>query len=145
MLGLKTPCWILLLLPYLSWSQEVISWQSLQGLALTETASSEDWPVATFPTSAKDLAGAQVQIDGYLIPLDQTDFLFVLSQFPFSACFFCDAAGPETVIELWIRPQTLKHYRMDQRVRVQGTLRLNADNPAHLYYILEKAEIERKK
>jgi len=115
----------------------------LQGLVLEEINSVEDWPSGTFPERAQNLAGTLIRIDGYLIPLDQTDFLFILSQFPFSACFFCDAAGPETVIELWVRPQTLKHYRMDQRVSVEGVLRLNADDPAHLYYILEKAEIKR--
>ena len=144
MLRSRIICALLFLLPNLSWAQEAITWQFLQGLILEEPASIEDWPTGTFPESAQNLAGELIQIDGFLIPLDQTDFLFVLSQFPFSACFFCDAAGPETVIELWIRPQTLKHYRMDQRVRVQGTLRLNADNPSHLYYILEKAEIEQR-
>lgn len=137
-------CVLFFLLPYFSWGQKVIHWPVLQGLVLEEPVSIDDWPAGTFPESAQMLAGELIQIDGYLIPLDQTDFLFVLSQFPFSACFFCDAAGPETVIELWIRPQTLKHYRMDQRVSVQGTLRLNADAPDHLYYILEKAEIKRK-
>lgn len=132
----------LLILSYISSAQPTLRWQDLQDLTLTETTGN-NWPVATFPAAAQQKAGQSVVIGGYLIPLDQTDFLFVLSQFPFSACFFCDAAGPETVIELWIRPATLRHYRMDQRVQVQGILTLNADNPDHLYYILDQAEIKR--
>jgi hypothetical protein len=64
----------------------------------------------------------------------------VLSAFPYSSCFFCGQAGPESVIEI----QFAKQYtglRMDKIITVRGTLRLNADDILQLNYILEDVEI----
>lgn len=86
--------------------------------------------------------GNQITLEGFIIPLEQEvkqDY-FILSRFPFQSCFFCGGAGPETVVEVYADGD----FRFtDERVRVTGTLRLNRDNPLHLFYILENCEVKK--
>ena len=86
--------------------------------------------------------GNQITLEGFIIPLDQiaSQDYFVLSRFPYQSCFFCGGAGPETVVEVYAESD----FRYtDGQVRVTGTLRLNRDNPLHLFYILEDCEVNR--
>ncbi|MFT6867780.1 MAG: hypothetical protein ACJA08_002624 [Cyclobacteriaceae bacterium] len=81
-----------------------------------------------------------VSIEGYVIPLQSTEEqdYFVLSRFPYNSCFFCGNAGPETVAEVYCKKTTkLK----EEHVRVTGKLRLNSQDPLHLFYIIEDAEV----
>ena len=85
--------------------------------------------------------GKQLTVEGYIIPLDEAaDEYFILSRFPYQSCFFCGAAGPETVIEIYSEH---KVSYTDERVRVTGKLKLNADNPLHLFYILEDCNVQK--
>ncbi|WP_370089035.1 hypothetical protein [Ekhidna sp.] len=93
-----------------------------------------------FSEQLKLREGKELTLEGFIIPLQQEsdqDY-FVLSRFPYASCFFCGAAGPETVVEVY----SDREFRFtDERVRVTGVLRLNDDNPLHLFYILEKCEV----
>lgn len=93
-----------------------------------------------FSEQLKLREGKELTLEGFIIPLQQEsdqDY-FVLSRFPYASCFFCGAAGPETVVEVY----SDREFRFtDERVKVTGTLRLNDDNPLHLFYILEKSEV----
>ena len=93
-----------------------------------------------FPEQLKLREGKELTLEGFIIPLQQEadqDY-FVLSRFPYQSCFFCGAAGPETVVEVY----SDREFRYtDERVRVTGKLRLNDDNPLHLFYILEECEV----
>lgn len=84
--------------------------------------------------------GSTIELEGFVIPLNDggaSDY-FVLSRFPYQSCFFCGNAGPETVVEVYTnKPWSLQ----DQRVRVKGTLFLNADDPLHLYYIMKDCTV----
>ncbi|MEO1256091.1 MAG: hypothetical protein AAFY41_14570 [Bacteroidota bacterium] len=84
--------------------------------------------------------GKELTLEGFIIPLQQevAQEYFVLSRFPYQSCFFCGAAGPETVVEVY-SDREFKY--TDERVRVKGKLRLNRDNPLHLFYILEDCEV----
>lgn len=95
-----------------------------------------------FSKQLKLREGKELTLEGFIIPLQQEgdqDY-FVLSRFPYQSCFFCGAAGPETVVEVYA-DETLGF--TDERVRVHGILRLNEDNPLHLFYILESCEVVR--
>ena len=86
--------------------------------------------------------GNMITLEGFIIPLEQggNQDYFVLSRFPFQSCFFCGGAGPETVVEVYVDGA----FRFtDERVRVTGKLRLNKDNPLHLFYILEDCFVKR--
>lgn len=94
-----------------------------------------------FSEELKSYEGKVITVEGYVIPLQHTqgqDY-FVLSRFPYNNCFFCGNAGPETVAEVYTRE---KFELMDTRVRVTGTLELNADDPLHLFFIFNNAEVE---
>ena len=87
--------------------------------------------------------GTEMTLTGYVIPLEAgtEQSYFVLSRFPYQSCFFCGAAGPETVAEIY--PAELQSkLNPDQRIEVTGTLKLNQSDPLHLYFILKEATIK---
>ncbi|MDE0470301.1 MAG: hypothetical protein OXH57_00015 [Ekhidna sp.] len=85
--------------------------------------------------------GKEITLEGFIIPLEKAgeQSYFILSRFPYQSCFFCGAAGPETVVEVF--PKKGVSYT-DERVRVRGTLKLNKDNPLQLFYTLRDCEVE---
>ena len=94
----------------------------------------------TFGPSVQKLKNQQVTITGYILPVDLDANLYVLSAFPFSACFFCGGAGPETVMTLNFKKNSRK-FKTDERLTLVGTLKLNADDIYQMNYILDGAEI----
>ena len=75
-----------------------------------------------------------------MIPLDPMGISYVLSQNPNSSCFFCGGAGPETVLELELKPSAIKRYEVDSVVEFKGVLKLNKIDDKHLTYVLLDAE-----
>lgn len=84
--------------------------------------------------------GKVVQIRGYIIPVDVVQDYYVLSANPYSSCFFCGQAGPESVMEIQLK-KSYDGLRMDKIVTFKGKLRLNADDIYQLNYVLEDAEV----
>lgn len=102
----------------------------------------QDVPFPIFGPELKVLHGQQVQVSGYAIPMEETgdETFVILSAFPYSQCFFCGQAGPESVID--ILPGTkLPRLSVDDRTTFRGRLRLNDDDLRYLNYILEEAEL----
>lgn len=124
-------------------SQNIITWELLKDVEFDEIWSEEFqayYMVPKFSKSVKEMDGKEVQIRGFIIPVDIVQDYYVLSANPYSSCFFCGQAGPESVMEI----QMVKKYeglRMDQVITFQGTLRLNIDDIYQLNYILEEAQI----
>lgn len=125
------------------YSQNIITWELLKDVEFDEIWSEEFqayYMVPKFSKSVKEMDGKEVQIRGFIIPVDIVQDYYVLSANPYSSCFFCGQAGPESVMEI----QMIKKYeglRMDQVITFQGTLRLNIDDIYQLNYILEEAQI----
>lgn len=92
-----------------------------------------------FPESIKKLADQQVIIKGYIIPLDVEAGVYALSAYPFSACFFCGGAGPESVMSLKFRGSPPR-YETDDVVQLTGILELNSSNVDDFNYILREVE-----
>lgn len=92
-----------------------------------------------FDEKIKALDGEQVIIKGYIIPLDVEGGLYALSAYPFSACFFCGGAGPESVMSLQFL-KTPKKYETDDVVHFTGILKLNTEDIDNFNYILQKVE-----
>ena len=124
-------------------SQNIITWELLKDVEFDEIWSEEFqayYMVPKFSKSVKEMDGKEVQIKGFIIPVDIVQDYYVLSANPYSSCFFCGQAGPESVMEI----QMIKKYeglRMDQVITFQGILRLNIDDIYQLNYILEEAQI----
>ncbi len=95
-----------------------------------------------FGDDIKALEGKSIQIKGYIIPVDTEKDYLVLSANPFSSCFFCGAAGPETVMEIKSK-KPLPELKMDQVVTFKGKLKLNDKDVHQLNYILENAQLVR--
>lgn len=87
----------------------------------------------------KDLNGKEVEITGFILPVSTDGEQYFLSAFPFSSCFFCGGAGPESVIELRLTNQG-KRYEVDQVLTFTGKFIFN-DIPFEMNYILENAQM----
>ena len=99
-------------------------------------------PYPVFHEKVQALNGKKVMISGYLIPLNDSpnESIRVLSANPFSSCFFCGAAGPETVMDVNAKGK-LKDIDMDKRITLKGTFRLNANDLYALFYMLDDAQL----
>jgi hypothetical protein len=120
-----------------------LTWETLRDVTFKKKWYAEESIYMLHPTfgpSIQKLKNQPVVITGYILPVDLDANLYVLSAFPFSACFFCGGAGPETVMTLNFKKGTRK-FKTDERLTFQGTLKLNADDIYQMNYILDGAEI----
>lgn len=88
----------------------------------------------------KTFQGKKVKLKGYIIPLEESGGKgkFMLSSLPFNVCYFCGAAGPETVVEV----QTSESIKFTtKQIIMEGTLYLNDTDPDHHIYILKSATL----
>jgi hypothetical protein len=123
--------------------QQLLTWETLGDVKFNkkfDPALGIEVLEADFGESVKKLEKQQVIIKGFMIPLDPLGTQYVLSKFPMAQCFFCGAAGPETVIELRLHPKSIRRYAMDEVHTFKGTLMLNANNSASLNYVITQAE-----
>lgn len=93
----------------------------------------------TFGPGIQKLSNKEISITGYVLPVDLDANLYVLSAFPYSSCFFCGGAGPESVMSLEFKKGSRK-FKTDERLTFKGILKLNADDIYKMNYILENAE-----
>ena len=92
-----------------------------------------------FPPELKSLIGKEVSLEGYYMPIEiEGNAYIILSKYPYSQCFFCGAAGPETIAEVKFKEKAGK-FEMDQYLRVKGKLKLNEADIEHGNFILEEA------
>lgn len=95
----------------------------------------------TFGPSVTALRGKEIQIKGYMIPVDEENNIYVISAQPMAMCFFCGGAGPESIIELQLRNKK-QRFKTDEVRTVKGRLQLNPTDVEHLNYILKDAVVE---
>ncbi|MEY4540938.1 MAG: hypothetical protein RLZZ306_2695 [Bacteroidota bacterium] len=95
----------------------------------------------TFGAPLKKLENKEVIIRGYVIPVDVSTNMYVLSAFPYSQCFFCGGAGPESVMSLKPLKSEVRKYKTDDMHTFKGKLKLNADDIYEMNYILEEADM----
>nr|WP_299382795.1 hypothetical protein [Allomuricauda sp.] len=91
----------------------------------------------TFGSTIKSFQGKEVQIKGFFLDIAGNGEVFLVSANPMASCFFCGAAGPETIIEVDFKQKP--PFRTDQIIMVTGVLELNADNVDRCNYILNGA------
>ena len=83
--------------------------------------------VGVFGKNVEALNNKEVKITGYMLTLAPDEGVYVLSQNPYADCFFCGYGGPETAIELVLKPGH-DDFLMDELVTVTGTLKLIYDD-----------------
>ena len=102
----------------------------------------EYYLVPFLDSKIKSHEGKEITLKGYYLPyeLDDKNRIFI-SKNPYSQCFFCGGAGPESVSEVvfaFKRPR----FKADQIITITGTLKLNATDINHMNFILENARVE---
>ena len=126
-------------LSQLATAQPMLDWADLADVQFFEKFSNSmgiKYYQATFGEDIKELEGEEVMGMGYLIPLDALGETYALSKNPFSACFFCGAAGPETVVELRVKAEYVRRYQTDERRAFRGRLQLNESSLEQFNYVL---------
>ena len=124
-------------------AQKQITWDDLTDVEFVEKfveAVDAYYLFPNFGPSLKSLAGKKVSISGFMLVLDTSGDFYVLSKGPFASCFFCGMAGPETIIEVQFKNKNHRRFKMDDKVTLTGTFKLNKDDIEHCNYILEMAE-----
>lgn len=124
------------------YSQSKVTWQTLADVSFTEKYSPEveaNFYYPHFGPSVKALAGKEVVLKGYMLILGSKRDFYILSRNSYASCFFCGRAGPESIVELKLKPGHPRFW-MDQVVTIKGRLKLNQEDIDHCNYILEDAE-----
>jgi len=141
------PFWLLFLFHISTYSalfsQATLTWEDLADAVFVEEYNDEIegyWLVPNFGNHIKSYQHKEVQLEGYLITLDMDYSVIILSKNPYSSCFFCGMAGPETVVEIQLSTP-IKDIKIDQRAKIRGKLILNRDDLEHFNYILEDASV----
>lgn len=120
-----------------------LSWEALRDVTFKKKWYAEESVYMLYPTfgpAVQKMNGKPVELTGYVLPVDLESNVYVLSAFPYSACFFCGGAGPESVVSLKFKKAGRK-FKTDERRTFRGTLKLNADNIYELNYIIADAEM----
>lgn len=93
--------------------------------------------VPQFSQHLKSYDNKKIQLKGFVIPVDEAGSgKFMFSMLPFNVCYFCGAAGPETVVEVETRE---KIAFSTQSIVLEGILKLNETDPDRHIYILRGA------
>ena len=123
-----------------AFAQEQNFWQVLAqvGFENKKDKNGYDVEVPVFSKHLKTFHGKKVRLKGYIIPLEELvgQGKFMLSSLPFNLCYFCGAAGPETVVEV---DAVDKVKFTTKQIVMEGTLVLNDKDPNHHMYILKSA------
>jgi len=120
-----------------------LSWEILRDVTFKKKWYAEESIYMLYPTfgaGIQKLSGKTVDLTGYVLPVDLEANTYVLSAFPFSACFFCGGAGPESVVALKFKKNSRK-FKTDERRTFRGILKLNADNIYEMNYIIADADL----
>lgn len=126
-----------------AWAQTKITWETLSDVRFTDKYSQEEEAYYYYPhfgSSVRALQGKEVYLKGYILALDPKEGFFILSQNPYAACFFCGNGGPESIVELKLKPKHPR-FKMDQVVTIKGRLKLNRDDINQCNYIFEDSEL----
>ena len=96
--------------------------------------------VPVFSEEILAMEGQEIEVKGYIIPVEgyKSHKEFMYSAFPYSMCFFCGGAGPETVMEVYAKDAV--EYTAEQ-VTLRGVLELNATDINRLMYAINEAHL----
>ena len=97
-----------------------------------------DKPV--FSEEIKALDGKEVTVKGFIIPVEgyKSHKEFIFSAFPYSMCFFCGGAGPESVMEV---EATEPVAYSAESIILKGKLKLNSTDVNKLMFALTEARM----
>ena len=128
-------------------TQKNIDWEILSDVTFENKFDEETsmyWLIPDFGKNVLTYKSKQVILEGFVIPIDLEEGLYVLSRFPYSSCFFCGAAGPASIVEVLFK-EKVNALPLDLQAKIQGQLILNDLDFDHFNYILKEAKIVERK
>jgi hypothetical protein len=133
---------LLLLSSVICQAQSENFWHTLAqvNFVTTKDKNGFDAELPVFSQYLKSFHQKKVTLKGYVIPLEEVggSGKFMLSSLPFNLCYFCGAAGPETVVEV----ETIEKVKFStKQIHMDGILILNDKDPDHHIYILKNARL----
>jgi len=132
----------LISLSFTSLGIKEITWEDLSEVSYRNTFSPRHNTFYMKPIFGKDiqhLNGDEIQITGYVIPVDNMGDIFFLSENPNSSCYFCGAATPHSIMALNLK-NLPANYKTDEYLTFKGILNTH-DNLEDLPYSLDNAEL----
>ncbi len=130
----------------LTQAQSTDGWEMFARVKFTEklfTEQNEYYLVPVLDERIRAHKGQRITLKGHYIPMDLGKNAIVLSKYPYSMCFFCGGAGPESVAEVIFKDKTPR-LKPDQLVTITGTLDLNDTDVMHMNFILREAQISQQ-
>lgn len=124
-------------------AQTKVTWETLADVKFTDKYIEQEEAYYLYPNfgaSVKALEGKEIYIEGHILPIDPKESIYILSKNPFASCFFCGQAGPESIVELKLKPGHPR-FEMDEVIIIKGKFKLNKDDVYQCNYILEEAEV----
>ncbi len=118
-------------------------WQILDGVKFETRYVEEVQGEYFFPVvndDLKKLIGETVVIKGYYIPVEMEGNAIIISKYPYTSCFFCGCAGPESVAAVKVSGKIGEYY-LDELITVSGRFAVNDNDVDMLNFIIEDAKI----
>jgi len=116
-------------------------WQVLAEVRfIKEKKNGYEMEVPLFSNHLKSWNGKMISLKGFVIPVGEVgdESKFMLSSLPFNVCYFCGAAGPETIMEV----ESTENVKFtSQAIWMEGILQLNEKDPDRHIYILKAAKV----
>lgn len=120
---------------------QAISWIDLSDVRFEDRYYEDVQSYLLFPKfgpNVKALDKKPITLAGFVIQAQADSGVFVLSANPLASCFFCGAAGPESVVQLNLE-EGQRDFKTDEFITFKGTLQLNDSDIDQLNYILNDA------
>ncbi len=84
----------------------------------------------------------EITVKGYVIPLSgkkaQSHFMF--SAYPYESCFFCGKAGPETIMEVFVKDDKKIDFS-ENKMAIKGIFYFTSRNSNNVMFTLKNAEV----
>jgi len=127
-------------------AQQPVTWENLAQITWVtgyDPANNIYYDVPRHSQAIKNLDNKEISIRGFYVPIDASGNYFALSAGPSSMCFFCNAGGLETVMEILVKKghRDLRRIQVDKYIELKGRFVINMKSNEHLMYILEDAEL----
>lgn len=121
-------------------AQEQLTWEDFADISFEPVYNQKydmDFLMPKFGEKIQSYQGKEIRIKGYFLDISGSGEVFLVSQNPMASCFFCGAAGPETIVEVNFKEKP--SFKTDEVVVVTGKLDLNVKDIDHCNYILNES------
>lgn len=115
-----------------------LNWKLLSDIEYSEIKDSIYPEGIMYPkvnTKLKTLLGREVVLKGYVIPIDEESY--AISKNQMASCFFCGAAGPESISGINFKDGNTQRLKTDKFITVKGIFRYNETNPDDWIYNID--------